>query len=126
MQYRIQRKRIKGWKKPPYVIYVGRGSKYGNPFKIGEHINDDLARIVDPEILKKGLIVKDAAHAKELYRIWIGHNFRQAHKNYELISKSELISDLEGKNLMCWCKVYDSNGNYVDCHADVLLELANQ
>lgn len=24
-------------KKEPYDIYIGRGSKWGNPFKIGEH-----------------------------------------------------------------------------------------
>jgi len=29
---RIQRKRTKGWKMPENTIYVGRGSKYGNPF----------------------------------------------------------------------------------------------
>jgi hypothetical protein len=29
---RIQRKRTVGWKMPPNTIYVGRGSKCGNPF----------------------------------------------------------------------------------------------
>lgn len=29
---RVQRKRTKGWKMPPNTIYVGRGSKFGNPF----------------------------------------------------------------------------------------------
>lgn len=29
---RIQRKRTKGWKMPENTIYVGRGSKWGNPF----------------------------------------------------------------------------------------------
>jgi hypothetical protein len=31
---RIQRKRTKGWKMPPNTVYVGRGSQWGNPFKI--------------------------------------------------------------------------------------------
>lgn len=30
------------------------------------------------------------------------------------------IADLRGKNLACWCRPQDA------CHADVLLELANQ
>ncbi len=30
---RIQRKRTKGWKMPPNTIYVGRPSKWGNPFR---------------------------------------------------------------------------------------------
>lgn len=29
---RIQRKRTPGWKMPPNTVYVGRGSKWGNPF----------------------------------------------------------------------------------------------
>lgn len=29
---RVQRMRVKGWKMPPNTIYVGRGSKFGNPF----------------------------------------------------------------------------------------------
>ena len=32
---RIQRRRTKGWKMPENTIYVGRGSKWGNPYKIG-------------------------------------------------------------------------------------------
>ena len=29
---RIQRKRTKGWRMPPNTVYVGRGSRWGNPF----------------------------------------------------------------------------------------------
>jgi hypothetical protein len=31
---RIQRKRVKGWKMPPNTVYVGRPSKWGNPFPV--------------------------------------------------------------------------------------------
>ena len=34
MAKRIQLKRTKGWKMPEGAIYVGRGSKWGNPFKL--------------------------------------------------------------------------------------------
>jgi hypothetical protein len=34
MPIRIQRKRSKGWRMPPNTIYVGRGSKWGNPFTV--------------------------------------------------------------------------------------------
>ncbi len=30
---RIQRKRVKGWRKPEGAVYIGYGTKYGNPFK---------------------------------------------------------------------------------------------
>lgn len=32
MPQRIQRRRIKGWRMPEGAVYVGRGSKWGNPF----------------------------------------------------------------------------------------------
>src|SRR5438445_613136 len=32
---RIQRRRTKGWKMPSNTVYVGRGSKWGNPHRIG-------------------------------------------------------------------------------------------
>jgi hypothetical protein len=35
---RIQRKRTKGWKMPENTVYVGRGSKWGNPFSIGKKV----------------------------------------------------------------------------------------
>lgn len=122
---RVQRKRTKGWKKPSNTVYVGRGSKYGNPFKIGFHMNHDIARIVDPEILDRGVMVNDAEHAKELYRIWTVGDYsgtlgEAAKKHFELIGLPIIQKDLKGKNLMCWCKIGDA------CHADILLELANK
>lgn len=32
MPKRIQRKRTKGWRMPEGTVYVGRGSRWGNPF----------------------------------------------------------------------------------------------
>jgi hypothetical protein len=37
----------------------------------------------------------------------------------------EARCELRGKNLACYCKLMDNAGNYVPCHADVLLDLAN-
>ena len=31
---RIQRKRTKGWRMPPNTVYVGRPTKWGNPYKL--------------------------------------------------------------------------------------------
>jgi hypothetical protein len=33
MAKRIQQKRVKGWRKPPNAVYVGRPTKWGNPYK---------------------------------------------------------------------------------------------
>lgn len=35
MPVRIQRRRVKGWRMPRGAVYVGRPSKWGNPYRIG-------------------------------------------------------------------------------------------
>ena len=37
MAKRIQRKREKGWKNPSGTVYVGRPTKWGNPYLISEY-----------------------------------------------------------------------------------------
>lgn len=95
---RIQRKRTKGWEMPENTVYVGRGSHWGNPFKIGKNV-------LEPgkwEIL----LNREAAVA--------------CHKAWVTLSNNTLdLTLLKGKNLACWCKLSDP------CHEDVLLEIAN-
>lgn len=81
---RIQRKRIKGWRMPENTTYVGRGSRWGNPFTF-QNSGD-----VHPAL-------------------------RFACEVAPLID----AAPLRGKNLACWCALD------VECHADVLLEIAN-
>ena len=40
MARRIQRKRTKGWRMPPNTVYVGRPSKWGNPFPVAKYGRD--------------------------------------------------------------------------------------
>ena len=91
---RIQRKRTKGWRMPPNTVYVGRGSKWGNPYKIGDTF---AGTITTPEL------------AKGYYKEFVVHQ-----------SKLPDISELEGKNLACWCPIDKP------CHADILLQIANE
>src|SRR5688500_7708213 len=35
MPKRIQRKRSKGWRMPEGAVYVGRPTRWGNPFRVG-------------------------------------------------------------------------------------------
>jgi len=76
---------------PADAIYVGRPSKWGNPFKIG--IDGTRAEVI----------------AK----------YRSRVLNILMFTDSHFLDDLRGKDLVCWCKPQP-------CHADVLLELANQ
>ena len=118
---RIQRRRTKGWRAPDGAVYVGRGTKWGNPFRAirdggfqwiadpeGRHFSN-IACSTDREGLRREMV----AASVELYRLHIGPM-----GNYEM-GEDEIRAELAGKDLMCWCPLDQP------CHADVLLELAN-
>jgi len=94
---RIQRKRTKGWRLPSGAVYVGRPSRWGNPFVV-----------VSPE--NGGNISRDAA--VELFRLALSDGRLQ-------FSATAVRSYLAGPDLACWCPLDQP------CHADVLLEVAN-
>jgi hypothetical protein len=70
---RIQRKRTKGRKMPANTIYVGRPTKWGNPYPVSQYG------------LKRSL---------ELYRAWLEGN---------LLREPRFLEPLRGKDLACWC-----------------------
>ena len=83
--------------KEPYDIYIGRGSKWGNPFT---HIADKKT--------KADFVVASRDEAIESYREWI-------------VNQPQLLKDLhelKGKTLGCFCKPKK-------CHGDALVELVN-
>lgn len=84
--------------KQKYDIYIGRGSKWGNPFT---HIKNKTT--------KAEFIVNSRKEAIERYKEWI-------------LTKPELLSclhELDGKVLGCYCKPKS-------CHGDVLVELIKE
>lgn len=102
---RIQRRRARGWKMPAHTKYVGRGSLYGNPFRVARSARE----------LEEGgeLVVASAAEAVARYREWIERS-----REGRFVA-SCAARNLWGLDLACWCKLDQP------CHADVLLELAN-
>ena len=104
---RIQRKRTKGWRMPANTVYVGRPSRWGNPFKVGtEYVRPKM----QPGGGQQAGIVADRSHAVSLYRRFTARETRL---------QIEAYRELRGKNLACFCPLDQP------CHADVLLELVN-
>lgn len=100
MPKRIQRKRVKGWRMPPNTVYVGRPTRYGNPFVIGETRSwYNVTVDVTPERCLQ--MFRHSIHLKKMH-------------------DPDFLRRLRGKDLACWCK------EGAPCHADILLELANQ
>jgi hypothetical protein len=118
MPIRVQRKRTKGYKMPANTKSVTRPHKFGNPYKIGMHNVWDIKDRETGKSLKDILVAKNGEnkyHTIEdtllAYREKI-----KASGAMQRIIKRELV----GKNLACFCPLSSP------CHADILLELANE
>ncbi len=106
MPQRLQRSRKKGWRMPADAVYVGRPTRWGNPFVIG----------------RDGTAERCVALYKDLMggRLCTGCDVTVAEQQQVLAHAMANLERLRGKNLVCWCR-----GDH-PCHADVLLERANR
>lgn len=118
---RIQRKRTKGWRMPEGAVYVGRPTKFGNPFGLREvgpvppKPEPMWAVVYDGTILARwDTQALAAADAVDRFRRLMREPWA------DRPAERELIATLRGKDLACWCPLDQA------CHADVLLELANR
>ncbi|GJE06368.1 hypothetical protein AOPFMNJM_1684 [Methylobacterium jeotgali] len=85
------------------AVVVARPTKWGNPFKSAPAYSHDYCTL--PEITDAGAV--------SLYR----ERMEQMAKSWP--SVREMLAELRGHNLACWCRPG------APCHADVLLALAN-
>ena len=126
---RIQRKRTKGWRMPPGTIYVGRPTKWGNPFKL---MRDNLIhcdathrrKILHPWVIfdNDNMWLGDTGLQEviRLYRQWVwGYLSDNNIVIPTRLTGNEIKKQLCGKDLACWCPLDKP------CHADVLIEIAN-
>lgn len=125
MATRIQRKRTKDYTQPLGTIYVGRPTKWGNPFKLTPDgwimYKSENRTLLNPWVYwsaSGGFVINDII---DLYELWLTD---------QLYYKSDLrvppdLKELKGANLSCWCGIVDKNNRYIPCHADILLSLAN-
>lgn len=87
---------------PSNTVYIGRGSKWGNPFPVGK-----------PGLLDRQAI--DNTGAVGMFKDMLSDP-----EMMELSGYPDDFSELKGKDLACWCKEGEP------CHGDILLELANK
>lgn len=81
---------------PDGAVYVGRPSRWGNPFPVPEYCSRT------EEFFRQDAVEK--------FRAWLaGQDELQA----------AIREQLAGRDLACWCRLD------MPCHADVLLEVAN-
>ena len=119
MPQRVQRKRTAGWRMPENTVYVGRPTKWGNPWAVGDGYVASCQPACDPA-RNDGRVIRDtetevsafietAEQAVSLFEgAWLTSDMRR-----------EARAELAGKDLACWCPLDQP------CHADVLLSVAN-
>lgn len=76
MPERVQRKRTAGWTMPENTIYVGRPTKWGNPYRVGYY---------------------SLQEAVTKYECWLAEMVAKYPK---------FLEPLRGKNLACWCPLW--------------------
>lgn len=131
---RIQRSRRAGWRLPSGAVYVGRPTRWGNPFR--------PTQLYMPAVLPHEIevVLHSLVGGGSITSYWV--NGRRgvpmipvpgggplgidgALKLYhghilETVGETVIRTELGGRDLCCWC------APVVRCHADVLLEIANK
>lgn len=110
---RIQRKRTRGWRMPEGAVYVGRPSRWGNPYIVQEQ-RSKWAVLIDGEyfIWSWGSKCMAAKYATHYYR---------AYAELQLDLDPHWLDPLrQAHYLACWCALD------APCHADVLIELLKE
>lgn len=136
---RIQRKRTKGWQMPPNTVSVTRPGKWGNPFDFRSSDccwlalsygcrGDRLGR-QEASVRAFREWIEPPGRGKKLVRMERGVRLGDDEKSVQVGRRfvvgppptiDAIRAELGGKNLACFCPLDEP------CHADVLLELANQ
>lgn len=134
MPQHIQRRRTKGWRMPAGAVYVGRPSRWGNPWQITvlppthesiypwnrvHHVTEDrsIGSFVVPKTARK-------VATRQFYSDLVN--------GYLDFTVEDVERELAGRDLACWCPPtpLTRNGSLdwlgLGCHAEVLLELANR
>jgi hypothetical protein len=112
---RIQRKRTPGFNLDAEsrkvnglpVKVVTRGTRWGNPYIIGDTLNCD----------EDNHLYINKHNCLALFELWA----RQQSSLYPW-----WLEPLRGHNLACWCPLTDKDGKPVPCHAEILLKLIRE
>jgi len=113
---RVQRKRTRGFKLPENTKSVTRCSYFGNPFTVEKYGRERAVQLFKEafKVYKIQQLPEDCQTDFENSLFW-EHYMQSNH-----CSITEMVQEeLKDKNLACYCKEGEL------CHADILLEIAN-
>lgn len=115
---RIQRHRTRGWRAPAGTIYVGRGTRFGNPYRLTQC--GPTHTVIDS---RTGDVIFGDRNEREARRVAVDWYQSWLASQPDLAAAAR--EQLAGRDLMCWCPLPEP-GQPDHCHAAVLLDLANE
>jgi hypothetical protein len=109
---RIQLSRKRGYRKPEGAVVVSRPGRWGNPYALASYQFESAVGHALPwdEANARAMALRDFEHALRVGML--------------KVTVEDVKRELCGKDLACWCGII-SHDEYVACHADVLLSIAN-
>lgn len=116
------------------IIYCGRGSRWGNPFRVEPaQCKKWTVKTKDPDCFEiltsnckpvydtKEEAVDDAIKCYGLFLFPYNHETGTMDELLlSQINEEAIKEELKGHNLSCWCKLDEK------CHVDLLLKIANE
>lgn len=112
---RIQRRRTKGWTAPEGAVYVGRPTRWGNPFRPWQRPDGEWVVLDDNDVEYPTYRDGRFGALERAVDLYLTVDIQQL----ESPSAVDIRAALAGRDLMCWCRLDRP------CHADVLLRIAN-
>ena len=118
MPDRVQITRDRPWRQDhPDAVIVDRRTPWGNPFRVGDPGVPDAAAAV--ALFRAAIILADYARARvDSEPSLLMHHVMETMPG-PVPRLDAIRTHLRGRDLACWCPLD------APCHADVLLELAN-
>jgi hypothetical protein len=123
---RVQRKRVKGWRKPKDCVNCARPGPWGNPYRV-------KWSAAGTRIIRAGRLVGRWHDHREALRQVVAL-FRNALLIGDLPFTAEQVRALKGKDLMCYCALCPKHADgkrwneecddCAPCHVDILLAVA--
>jgi len=117
---RVQRRRTKGWRAPAHSTYVGRPTRFGNPFRVAYNPNTKGWHVTATNGFSVGTFPTDLEarrYATDAFRVWITQP-----EQAETLRLFRAL--LNGRDLTCWCPLPEV-GQPDHCHAAELIRLVN-
>lgn len=106
---RIQRRRTRGWRRPPNTVIVDQTSDFGNPFTIAEALE---AGYGETEEQARAFVIR-------AFRYWLEDDpdWGRCYSK-ERARLLERLPELVGMDLACTCRLDQ------ECHGTILLAMA--